>query len=88
MSDARDFTLHDLAAILDDVHRELQLSVNQSVLKHDMVQGLSALGGIDAIQRLETRLAIQWPEYRFPARGVELERARPPAVSPLRGKRA
>ena len=88
MSEPRAFTLEELARILADLHREFQLQVNQSVLKHDMVQGLAALGALDAIQSLETRLAIHWPEYRFPARGAELERARPPAVSPLRGKRA
>lgn len=80
--------MHELAAILDDIHRELQLSVNQSVLKHDYVQGLGALGGLDAIQRLETRLAMQWPEYRFPSHAVELDRATPPPVSPFRGKRS
>lgn len=88
MSGSRPFTLEELALILDDLHRDYQRRVNQSVLKQDHAQGLASLGAMDAIQALETRIRIHWPEYRFPAHSLELERQAPPPVSPLRGKRS
>jgi hypothetical protein len=81
-----EFRLKDLAAMILDLLEDLQLQANQSILKHDHSQGLASLGGMDALRRLETRIALIWPEYRFSAHSEKSTPARQSKVRPLRGK--
>lgn len=54
-----------LIAIMRAMRDEFQREANQSILKHDHAQGMSALGGLDAIQRVESRIesvcGVQFP---------------------------
>lgn len=55
-----------LISILHDLKGEFQREANQSILKHDASQGMAALGGLDAVQRIERRikliLNVEFPE--------------------------
>lgn len=71
--------LSRLASILNDLKGEFQREANQSILKHDQAQGMSALDGLDAVQRIERRIKL--------ALGVEFSDAPFGPVPVLRGKR-
>jgi hypothetical protein len=72
--------LERLSRILDDAKEEFQREVNQAVLKNNMNQGVAALGGLDAVQRIERRISITL--------GVSFTDARENKVREMRGKRA
>jgi len=73
--------LEKLGRILDDIKEEFQREVNQSVLKGTAgSQGMAALGGLDAVQRIERRISISL--------GVSFADGREDKVRELRGKRA
>jgi hypothetical protein len=67
-----------LVSLLADLKEEFQREANQSILKHDPSQGMSALGGLDAVQRVERRiklsLGVQFPE--IPAGQIRVLRGR------------
>ncbi len=53
----------DLKKLLDifaELHEELQREVNQSVLKNDREQGVHALAGMGALERLERKLKLRF----------------------------
>ena len=81
-----EFRLKDLVRMMVDLREDLQREANQSILKQDHSQGLAALGGMDALRRLETRIALVWPEYRFGVQAEESQPHRQTQVRPLRGK--
>ena len=69
-----------LVALLDEIKDEFQREANQSILKHDSSQGMAALSGLDAVQRIERRIALSL--------GVEFPDGRENKVTVLRGRKA
>jgi hypothetical protein len=68
-----------LSKMLDEVREEFEREAHQSVLNHDHAQGMAALGGLDAVRRIERRIALQF-NLSFPD-------GRENKVRELRGKR-
>lgn len=68
-----------LISLLADLKEEFQREANQSILKHDQAQGMSALGGLDAVQRVERRIKLSL--------GVQFPEAPAGQIRVLRGKR-
>lgn len=81
------FDIQVVARVLQDLRDQLQREANQSILRRDHSQGLAALGGLDALQRFESRLSLACPELRFAAKIEATQPHRQDKVSPLRGKR-
>ena len=80
----RPFNLADLSRLIANLRADLQREANQSILKRDHSQGMAALGGLDALERLENRIASIYPQYRFPAK--KEEHTGQSKVRTLRGK--
>lgn len=68
-----------LCTLLDEVREEFEREAYQSILKKDHCQGMAALGGMDAVRRIERRIALQ--------HGVVFGDGRENKVRVLRGKR-
>jgi hypothetical protein len=68
-----------LCKLLDEVREEFEREAHQSILKKDHSQGMAALGGMDAVRRIERRIAINF-SIAFPD-------GRENKVRELRGKR-
>ena len=79
------FNLKVVTRIIADIHEELQREANQSILKKDHAQGLAALGGIDALQRLEHRISMVRLDYRFVEQSEKSQPHRKLKISPIRG---
>jgi len=69
-----------LCKLLDEVREEFEREAHQSILKKDHAQGMAALGGMDAVRRIERRIAVNF-SLSFPD-------GRENKVRVLRGKRA
>lgn len=69
-----------LGLIFDQTKEEFQREANQAIRKNDMSQGVAALGGLDAVQRIERKVSILL--------GVSFADKRENNVRELRGKRA
>lgn len=68
-----------LCKLLDEVREEFEREAHQSILKKDHAQGMAALGGMDAVRRIERRIAL--------SHGVNFGDGRENKIRVLRGKR-
>jgi hypothetical protein len=79
------FNVRVFARLVADIREELQREANQSILKSDHAQGLSALGGLDALHRIESRVQMIMQQYRFTANAEKNQPYRKLNISPIRG---
>jgi hypothetical protein len=68
-----------LTNLLEEVRQDFNREAHQSILKKDHSQGMAALGGIDAVGRIERRIAFVF--------GVAFADRPETKVAVLRGKR-
>ncbi len=68
---------------LQDLSEQIQREANQSILKRDHCQGLAALGGLDALERLESRLRLS---LGAASSALGVSRVPRSKVRPLRGR--
>lgn len=75
---AASLSVERLRQLLFDMREEFTREMKQSILKRDHSQGLAAMGGLDAVERLENRLSA--------VVGCEVDRRRSaPALRGVRG---
>jgi len=61
-------TLEQIERIAADEKDDWQRKVNQGVLKADLNQSISALGGIEAVEKFLYMLKLEWQRRENPAR--------------------
>lgn len=69
-----------LMRVFDEAKEEFQREANQAIRQSDMSKGMAALGGLDAIQRIERRISSSF--------GFSFSDGRENNIRELRGKRA